>query len=83
MTAASEGNIVAMRVLIEHGADLTVQDRWGNTAESDARGSKAGLVLEYLQSLKDSKEGKEEKSSDGFDDFPTIGTEASEKEPER
>ena len=30
--AAAEGNTAAIRVLVEGGADLTLPDRWGNTA---------------------------------------------------
>lgn len=30
--AAAEGNTAAMRVLLEHGADFHLEDRWGNTA---------------------------------------------------
>jgi hypothetical protein len=30
--AAAEGNTAAIRVLVEGGADLTIPDRWGNTA---------------------------------------------------
>jgi ankyrin repeat protein len=34
--AAAEGNLVALQILIEFGADLTVKDRWGNTIEDEA-----------------------------------------------
>ncbi|KAL9185630.1 hypothetical protein ACHAXT_003407 [Thalassiosira profunda] len=49
--AASEGNAVALKLLAEAGADLTLEDRWGNTARSEAEKSKAGHVLQYLDSL--------------------------------
>lgn len=49
--AASEGNITALRLLMEAGADLSLKDRWGNNVRSEAKMSNAGKVLEYLDSL--------------------------------
>ncbi|KAL7543823.1 hypothetical protein ACHAWF_007462 [Thalassiosira exigua] len=50
--AASEGNVAAVRILVEAGADLSLEDRWGNTIRSEAERAKSGKVLEYLNSLK-------------------------------
>jgi CRP-like cAMP-binding protein len=50
--AASEGNMAAIRVLVEFGADLSVKDRWNQTAEDEARNAKAAKILEYLETLK-------------------------------
>ena len=47
--AAAEGNVAALKVLVEFGADLTVEDRWKNTAEQEARRAKATPVLEFLK----------------------------------
>jgi ankyrin repeat protein len=64
-SAAAEGNIVAMRILVEFGADLTVTDRWGHTAEMEAESANAGLVLKFLQTL---KEGRDEEPGATADD---------------
>lgn len=53
--AASEGNLAAVRVLAECGADLTVRDRWDNTIEDEAKRANAVRLLEYLDGLKASK----------------------------
>jgi CRP-like cAMP-binding protein len=53
--AASEGNMAAVRVLVEFGADLSVKDRWNQTAEDEAKNAKAVKILEYLEALKSSK----------------------------
>ena len=50
--AASEGNAAALKLLVEAGADISLVDRWGNTARSEAERAKSGQVLEYLDSLK-------------------------------
>mmetsp|Transcript_105684 Transcript_105684/g.305800 ORF Transcript_105684/g.305800 Transcript_105684/m.305800 type:complete len:82 (+) Transcript_105684:1363-1608(+) len=56
--AASEGSTAALKVLVEFGADLEVQDRWKKTAEDEARSSGSVQALEYLVSLKsESKSG--------------------------
>lgn len=49
--AAAEGNLVALKVLADFGADLTVLDRWNNTIEDEAKKANAGPVLEFLASL--------------------------------
>jgi ankyrin repeat protein len=49
--AGAEGNLAALKVLIEHGADLTMQDRWGNTAYSEAKNADAGQIINYLEQL--------------------------------
>ena len=49
--ACSEGNLVALKVLVEGGADLTLRDRWNNTAMDEAKASKAEHIVEYLNSL--------------------------------
>lgn len=46
--AASEGNMAAVRVLVEAGADLSVTDRWNQTVEDEAKNGKAANILEYL-----------------------------------
>jgi ankyrin repeat protein len=47
--AAAEGNVAALKVLIEFGADLTLEDRWGNTVDHEAQRSKSGRLVEYLR----------------------------------
>ena len=49
--AASEGNLAALKLLAEAGADLALEDRWGNTTRSEAERAKAGQVLDYLNAL--------------------------------
>ena len=49
--AASEGNLTALKLLVEAGADLSLKDRWRNGVRSEAEMSKSGKVLEYLDSL--------------------------------
>jgi len=46
--AAAEGNVAAIKVLADHGADLTLKDRWMNTVQDEARRSNARALLEYL-----------------------------------
>lgn len=50
--AAAEGNVAAIRVLAENGADLTLQDRWNNTVQHEAQRSNARQLLEYLKKNK-------------------------------
>ena len=47
--AAAEGNVAAIRVLAQHGADLSLPDRWGNTVQDEAERSNARQLLEYLR----------------------------------
>jgi len=49
--AASESNCLALKILVEAGADLNMRDRWGNTAEDEAKRARASAVLEFLDSL--------------------------------
>jgi len=49
--AASEGNLAAVRVLSECGADLTVRDRWNNSIEDEATRANAVRLLEFLESV--------------------------------
>ena len=49
--AASEGNLTALKLLVEAGADLSLKDRWGNNVRSEAVLSKSGRMLEYLDSF--------------------------------
>jgi ankyrin repeat protein len=51
MIAAAEGSLAALKLLVEYGADLSVKDRWGNTAIHEAKASKSAPLLEYLESL--------------------------------
>jgi ankyrin repeat protein len=53
--ACSEGNVVATKLLVEHGADLSVKDRWGNSIFDEAKRSKSGQLLDYLESIADSE----------------------------
>ena len=54
--AAAEGNLSALKLLVEFGADLTVRDRWGNSVEDEAQRAEAGRLLEYLRSLGDNNQ---------------------------
>lgn len=47
--AAAEGNVAAIRVLAESGADLTLEDRWKNTVQQEAERSNARQLLEFLR----------------------------------
>lgn len=49
--AAAEGNVAALKLMVEHGADLAVTDRWGNTARNEAERVNAGPLLHYLDGL--------------------------------
>ena len=55
--AAAEANLAALKLLVEFGADLKVEDRWGNKVEDEANRAKAGNVITYLQSLKEGDNG--------------------------
>ena len=50
--AAAEGNLTAMKLLVEYGADLSLTDRWGNTVYHEAARASDNVVLEYLNELK-------------------------------
>lgn len=49
--AAAEGSLSCVQLLIEFGADPSLKDRWGKTAEDAAQEADATDVVEYLQSL--------------------------------
>lgn len=49
--ASAEGNVAALKVLVEFGADLTLKDRWGHTALSEAVNANTGPVLAFIESL--------------------------------
>jgi ankyrin repeat protein len=51
--ASAEGNVAALKVLVEFGADLTLPDRWGTTVDDEAERGNAGQLLEYLNTLRD------------------------------
>ena len=46
--ASAEGNLAALKVLVEFGADLTLEDRWKNTVDDEAQRSHARQVVEFL-----------------------------------
>ena len=50
--AAAEGNLAALRLLVEYKADLTLSDRWGNTVEGEAKREKAEKVMDYIKTAK-------------------------------
>ena len=50
--AAAEGNLAALKTMVEFGADLSLRDRWGNTVEDEAKRAKAGKLLDYLKYVK-------------------------------
>jgi ankyrin repeat protein len=64
--AAAEGNVAALKVLVEFGADLTVRDRWNNTIDDEAERANAGHVIEYLKTLKSSRQAHA-RTGDGND----------------
>jgi ankyrin repeat protein len=47
--AAAEGNVAALKTLVEFGADLALEDRWGNTVDHEAVRSKAGQLVDFLR----------------------------------
>ncbi|KAL7493642.1 hypothetical protein ACHAWT_010524 [Skeletonema menzelii] len=49
--AATESNLLALQALVEHGADLSLKDRWGNTPADEAKRVDAVKILDYLRSL--------------------------------
>lgn len=52
MHAAAEGNLGVVKILIEHGADLTLMDVDGDDAESFARQAGHQQVADYLHSIR-------------------------------
>lgn len=49
--AAAEGNMTALKVLVEFGADLTVKDRWNNSLEDEAKKAGNSQLVDYLKSM--------------------------------
>lgn len=49
--AAAEGNLGALKLLVDHGADLTLKDRWQNSVYDEAKRANAGHVLDYIQTF--------------------------------
>jgi CRP-like cAMP-binding protein len=49
--AAAEGNVAALKALVEFGADLELKDRWNNSIRDEAKRANAGHVLEFLKTL--------------------------------
>ena len=49
--AALTGDLEALKLLVEAGADVTVEDMWGVSVLDDAKKSKSEQVVQYLQSL--------------------------------
>jgi ankyrin repeat protein len=49
--AAAEGNAAALRTLSENGADLTLKDRWKQTAGHEAKRSKGPIKKELNRTL--------------------------------
>lgn len=53
--AAAEGNVAAVKVLADFGADLTLEDRWGNSVQGEAERSNARKLLAYMKSVSKKK----------------------------
>ena len=50
--AAAEGNVAALRLLVEYGADLTLKDRWHNSVIDEAkREGDKNKIMDYLDTL--------------------------------
>jgi ankyrin repeat protein len=49
--AAAEGNLPAMKLLVEYGADLKLVDRWGNTIFGEAKRVNENQLLDYLEEV--------------------------------
>ena len=60
--ASAEGNVVALKVLVEHGANVAARDRWGNTIYDEAKRSNAGQLLAYLKAFQDQQQQAAEES---------------------
>lgn len=52
--AAAEGNVAAIRVLAAHGADLSLKDRWGNTAGNEAERFEGPINKEFHRTISSS-----------------------------
>ena len=51
--AAAEGNMAALQLLVEFGANLVAKDRWNNSVDDEAMRSNSGPIIEYLKKMKD------------------------------
>jgi ankyrin repeat protein len=49
--AAAEANLSAFRVLCDHGADLRLEDRWGNTPIMEAERHGSRKILNFLKNM--------------------------------
>jgi ankyrin repeat protein len=49
--AAAEGNVVALKILVEYGANARARDRWNHSIEDEARSANAGQILEFLKTV--------------------------------
>lgn len=49
--AASEGNLEAVRYLVEHGADISLKDNRGNDPLAEAIRENRSATVEYLNSV--------------------------------
>jgi ankyrin repeat protein len=47
--AAAEGNLAALKVLVEYGADLALQDRWKTSVVDEAKRVKAVQILDFIE----------------------------------
>jgi ankyrin repeat protein len=47
--AAAEGNVAAIKVLAEHNANLSLEDRWKNTVLQEAQRNNARQLMDYLK----------------------------------
>jgi ankyrin repeat protein len=47
--AAAEGNVAALKVLVEYGADLALQDRWKTSVVDEAKRVKAVQILDFIE----------------------------------
>ncbi|KAG2444347.1 hypothetical protein HXX76_001103 [Chlamydomonas incerta] len=67
--AGAEGNLAAVKILIEDGgADPLFQDRWGNTALDEARRVGAAPVVAYLEGISKRKR-RNRRSSTGEEEL--------------
>lgn len=51
--AAAEGNMTALKVLVDLGADITLEDRWGNTIKDEACNAKTNRILDFIKSIQE------------------------------
>jgi ankyrin repeat protein len=46
--AAAEGNVAAIRILAEYGANFSLPDRWGNAAKDEGRRTNSQHLLAFI-----------------------------------